>query len=874
MRRAIGSIVAGCVLAALLWAPPAPAAKRRVPVKVGLSSIDQPRILRARALSVRVAARRGTRVRVSAPGIARSKTVRFRRDGRRTVRLRLTTAGRRKLVLCGVKRRVTVTVRATRRGRRGSSRTRRALRRIPRCAPPGTPGGGAFTPPPAKPMPQAAGFRTVEGCDELDPKVCLFPFPNDRFTVADPSQVTGRRVDFKESAMPRNRAGKAINPADYRFSDGFSPGQKVVTHVPGLQTIEAFRATNAPSIDDPKRSLAPDSPVVVINATTGARHLVWAEVDANPVRPEDRNLLIRPAVNFAEGQRYIVALRDLRRADGSRIEAQRPFQVFRDRIITTDRAVEARRPQMEEILSTLGRAGVARGNLYLAWDFTVASARSTTSRLLSIRDRAFAALGDTNLADLTVQGRAPAYSINPDIPDSIPEVPGAPVNPSSLDGVRDFKPCTAGDPARCEAGEDERIARVVRGSLQVPCFLDAPGCPPQSKFTLDAKGREPQQQPGNLTQPAFTCIVPRVAMDSDDAQPARPSLYGHGLFGGQGEIFQSQLKSLANEHNFVFCATDWDGMATRDIPTAFTAIQDLSEFPRLIDHVQQGFLHFLYLGRLMVHKDGFGANAAFKPRGRSVIDPARLFYDGNSQGGIYGGTLAAVGVDHERAVLGVPGMNYSTLLRRSVDFDMYAQGRFGADTPLGLYDNYPSEVERPLILSLIQMLWDRGDPNGYAAHMTSDPLPNTPRHEILMHVGFGDHQVADITAVAQARSAGARIHTPVLEPGRPRFTDPPYPGRADDSFFGLEPLGAPGYSAGGSALVFWDIGPKRADGKGTPPPPASNKPPREGQDPHESPRRTPTAREQKSAFLRAEGGRVIDVCRGPCFADDYRGAGR
>ena len=52
-----------------------------------------------------------------------------------------------------------------------------------------------------------------------------------------------------------------------------------------------------------------------------------------------------------------------------------------------------------------------------------------------------------------------------------------------------------------------------------------------------------------------------------------------------------------------------------------------------------------------------------------MIDTAHLDYDGNSQGGIMGLMLAAVSPDIERAVLGVPGMNYSLLLPRSVDFD-------------------------------------------------------------------------------------------------------------------------------------------------------------------------------------------------------------
>ena len=49
-----------------------------------------------------------------------------------------------------------------------------------------------------------------------------------------------------------------------------------------------------------------------------------------------------------------------------------------------------------------------------------------------------------------------------------------------------------------------------------------------------------------------------------------------------------------------------------------------------------------------------------------------------------GGALTALAPDFDRAVLGVPGMNYSTLLRRSVDFDALRRGRAdrGGSDPL------------------------------------------------------------------------------------------------------------------------------------------------------------------------------------------------
>ena len=47
---------------------------------------------------------------------------------------------------------------------------------------------------------------------------------------------------------------------------------------------------------------------------------------------------------------------------------------------------------------------------------------------------------------------------------------------------------------------------------------------------------------------------------------------------------------------------------------------------------------------------------------------------------------------------------------------------------------------------------------------------------------------------------------------------------------------------------------------------------RAGADPHSHPRNTPSARDQKSEFLKIDG-KVVDVCAGkPCYANGYTGA--
>src|SRR5688572_12940375 len=203
-------------------------------------------------------------------------------------------------------------------------------------------------------VPAGAAFA----CDPLDPSACMYPWPNDHFTTADDSSPTGRRLAFRDDWMPRNRLGKPVSAAPYNYSDGFSPGNKIVTKVPGLDTPEAFRRTGAVPITDVERSFDPAQPIVVINARTLERHLIWSELDANPADPRDVTLIIRPAVNFEEGERYIVALRNLRDATGRVLNAQPAFRALRDK--KPNPAVESRRAHFEQVFDTLRRAGITR----------------------------------------------------------------------------------------------------------------------------------------------------------------------------------------------------------------------------------------------------------------------------------------------------------------------------------------------------------------------------------------------------------------------------------------------------------------------------------------------------------------------------------
>ena len=706
-------------------------------------------------------------------------------------------------------------------------------------------------------------------CDPIDPAACLLPFPNDFFTATDATTDTGLRINFTPDAMPRTGTevteggeGKPADPTEWNRNDGWSPGSMVMTYVPGIDLHQTWGTADRPHSEvgvnelgyyDHRDHIADiglyaneNAPMVIINTQTGERHPFWSELDSHrgAVDADERVLIMRPAINFTEGTRYVVALRDLKTADGSVIPANPAFAAIRDNtpFLVPVTPEVARREHFEaDIFPVLEDAGIARDNLYLAWDFTVASERNLAERALHIRDDAFAQLGDTNLENRLVEGDSPEFSIDGSDEDveswtdsngvahtmTVREVAGRVVVPNYLDRIQQTSGHTDDDPA--------------------PADLPAP----LSRFFHSDLDGLPDQNPVESTvRVPFLC---KVVVDKD-GQPGGerlPMLYGHGLLGERGQV-GDLLKSPMKSGPFMGCALDWWGMSFPDAPTVVAILMDIGNFPSLADRAQQGFLNFMYAGRALVHPDGFASAPEFQGAdGQSLIEtadeegePSRLHYDGNSQGGIMGGALTALSPDIHRSILGVPGINYSTLLNRSVDWE----GELALEPEIPAYsvpyyENYRDPIERQIGFSLIQMLWDRGEGNGFAAHMTSDPYTNTPPHEVLLQAAFSDHQVANVAAEVEARTIGAAM-MPGLESGRHWALDP---------FMDVAE-----YPYTGSALVYWD--------SGNATPPNGNVPPSQGSDPHGHPRSEPASGWQEAHFLLT--GELWDVCNGGFYNTD------
>ena len=686
--------------------------------------------------------------------------------------------------------------------------------------------------------PKPIDLSNAANCDFIgaqDGSMCLMPFPDDYYTVKDSSTATGRRINLTDGGMPKNVDGDPITAAPYNLNDGFSPGQVITLKVPGLDTPGAIANTNPVPLNKLSRneSQTSNEPIVVVDTTTNKRVPIWVELDSNATSAAGTALLIHAATQFESGHRYIVAMRNLKDAAGNKLSAPEGFRYYRDQLPTNEKAITDQSKRFENIFRSLRKSSIKRKNLYLAWDFTVASDQNIAQRMLHMRDDAFAQLGDTDLADGVVQGTTPSFTI---------------------DTVND--------------NPDPELARRVRGHFTVPCYLTN-GCEPPAVMDLDANGNPIQHGTYSAN---FDCIIPHAAVDDPGATPGRPSLYGHGLLGSASETHSGPQRTLAENHNFVTCGTDEIGFSNGDIANTIGILHNMANFPQLTDRTQQGMLNELLLGRLMDNPSGFLSDPAFHVDGATtgsppVIDTSKLYYNGNSQGGILGGALTAVSPDFTRASLGVSGMGYSTLLTRSSDFATYSTI---------LYPAYPDELSRPLVLSLVQMLWDRSEPNGYAHVMTDHPLANTPPHEVLMNIAVGDHQVTNYQADVEARTIGASVHSPVVYDGRwPNY----------DVAWNIPRIS--GYPFTDSALVYWDGGPVRPGSGGedntpddpdngvigTDVPPLGNVPNASGDDPHELPRRQAEEQQMVSDFLQPNGSsQITDTCAGlACFDGGFTG---
>jgi hypothetical protein len=155
-----------------------------------------------------------------------------------------------------------------------------------------------------------------------------------------------------------------------------------------------------------------------------------------------------------------------------------------------------------------------------------------------------------------------------------------------------------------------------------------------------------------------------------------------------------------------------------------------------------------------------------------VLDPARAYFMGHSQGGITGPLAFAWEPDLHGAILsGAGGLIYWALLLKTEPLDIPGLLQaFVRDYPLDEFNN---------VLALVQMFIEPADPINYARLITREPPPGVPLRDVFQSQGLVDHYTPPPCIEALGVALGGSPVGPLLEPldgfvlaGRPLLEAP------------------------------------------------------------------------------------------------------
>lgn len=611
------------------------------------------------------------------------------------------------------------------------------------------------------------------------PGDCMMPFPNAIDLAVDASSKTGFRLALQAEQLPIVAFSKeALDPAPWNLADGFSPATPILYHF--AERIDAASLVVPSKIET---SITPQSPTVIVDMATSTLVAHFSEIDqtAPDVDGVRQGMMIRPVKRLAPNHRYAVGITNaVRTVDGKTPAGPPLFRPIADGKSMSDARAKAQAERMPEILKSIGAAGVDTSKLLVAWDFVTGSDEYLTSHLLSMRDQALAA--GSNGIGFTI--------------------------------------------TKVEENPNSDSLRIVHGTFTTPSFMtDDDANTKAHELVFDAAGKPKLQR--NYEAP-FTMIIPKSAV----GKKLPLMLFGHGLLGNGDDILGGQ--KFANDKGYILFATDWIGLSKTENPLSTVgsgaiadALKSFNHVAWVTDRLQQSIINAMVLAQTVRGKmvnDPVMSDTGMMG-GTPIGDPAQLVYWGISLGGIMGNALMGYEPDITRAVLGVPGGNWSLMIQRSSQWPQFK---------LLLGGSYPDYLDVQLLLALAQMRFDFSDPITTASRVILDPLPGSPKKQILIHLAVGDSQVPNLSTDLTARTEGIPLLGPTARQawGLPE-TMPPQP----------------------SGMVAWDI-------HAMPLPGDTNMTPTSDNGAHGGIHSLPKLQDQLDHFLRQ--GEVIWTCDGPC----------
>jgi hypothetical protein len=568
-------------------------------------------------------------------------------------------------------------------------------------------------------------------------------FPSDRFTVFDSSQNTFRRVNLPvpaDCAAPSTPA-RALQCQDITVLntlDGFNIQARISIAFDGPIDVTTVNSDSVFLVNLGPRSFG---------ERVGINQVVW-DPATNTLHVESDELL-EQHTTYA-----VVVTNRVLDAEGKRLKKAHP------------RLLEENE-QLERATRQHG------GQVVAATFFTTQSVTSTLEKVHAQVNAALPAPANFNLGVLGERTVFPLSSLGPVI--------------FTRDRPTPPTPPTATVPVAALAAIPGAVATVAFGSYVSPNYHVSPGefIPPTATRTGTPSPQGANTLYFNLVLPAGTRpaagwpvaifghgfgdnknnspFVVAASMAAQGVATIAVNVVGHG-FGPLGTLTVNRTGGLPP----VILPAGGRGIDQNGNGTIDSTEGSSAGAPRILigssDALRQTTIDLMQLVRVIqagMDVDGDGA---------PDLDAGRIYYFGQSFGGIYGTIFLGVESDVRVGVPNVPGGAIIEIVRLSPVFrGLYiqaaaARGLTNAPPPVFVNENFPLRDLPPVTNTVpgaiaLQDFTDQsewasqpGNPVAYAPYLRKSPLGGNPVKSVIFQVAKGDRTVPNPTSTAIIRA--------------------------------------------------------------------------------------------------------------------------
>jgi hypothetical protein len=600
------------------------------------------------------------------------------------------------------------------------------------------------------------------------------PFPSDRFTVFDSQQKTGLRVNM---ALP-NCASRPSDCADLALLnqlDGFNLQPRLSIPFDGAIDVSSVSSKTVFLVRLPGRGLHEAEFEHFKPQVIGINQIVWDPAsltlfaESNDHLDEDANylLVVTTGVHDSHGNPIAASddFNDFRHGDGD-VDGK-----DKDRLLK--RYQQALKHALDE--DALEDLGLSRREIAAASIFTT---ESVTATLRSIREQIKSAAPPTVNFNLGSGGEKTVFPVNTvtGLTWNVQALAVGPLVPTSLNaalGALQVFPGSVGTLAFGKfSGQHWQNAGVF--IPQVPTRQSVPSQGSEDIFFnlfIPSGPRPTNGWPVAIFGHGFTDSKQGApfAVASTLAHNGIASIainvVGHG-FGANSTL---TIKQGATSVTFPEGGRGFDQDGNGQISSSEGSSTFVLSPQGTIgsrDALQQTVADLMQLVRAI--QGGIDANGD----GLQDLDPNRIYYAGQSFGGIYGTIFLGIEPDIRAGVPNVPGGPIIDIVRLSPSFQLLltqalsvrVPSLLNAGPPIFFNDNSPLRDLPPVINTVpgavaIQTVEDTsrwlaqaGDPVAWAPFIRKSPLPGDLAKSVIVQFARGDQTVPNPTATALIRS--------------------------------------------------------------------------------------------------------------------------